>query len=137
NKLREGFWRYLPLGALVGALLAVEMALVLGGAYFGLEAMPTPAAKAADYSNTQALGRVLYTDYVYPFELVAFVLLIAMVAAVSLTLRRRRASKYIAPETQVSVRHEGRVRLVKMRVEKENPAAAEAAGDEAEKGGGQ
>ncbi|MDR1064139.1 MAG: NADH-quinone oxidoreductase subunit J [Azoarcus sp.] len=134
KKLREGFWRYLPMGAMVGGLLAIEMALVLGGRYFGLEAMPEPAAKAADYSNTQELGRVLYTEYAYPFELAAFVLLIAMVAAVSLTLRRRRASKYIAPEVQVAARHEERMTLVKMAAEKKKPGGDEAA--EAGAGGG-
>jgi NADH-quinone oxidoreductase subunit J len=135
KKLREGFWRYLPVGALVGALLAAEMALVLGGRYFWLDAMPEPAAKAASYSNTRELGRVLYTEYVYPFELAAFVLLVAMVAAVSLTLRRR-AGKYLAPEAQVAVRHEERVTLVKMRAEKEKPAGEDAAKAEAEEGGG-
>jgi NADH-quinone oxidoreductase subunit J len=132
DRLREGFWRYLPMGALVGALLAIEMTLVLGGRYFWLDAMPEPAAVAADGSNTRELGRVLYTDYVYPFELAAFVLLVAMVAAVSLTLRRRRASKYVAPEAQVAVRHETRVTLVKMAAEKD--AEADEAAATAEKG---
>ncbi|MDR1463302.1 MAG: NADH-quinone oxidoreductase subunit J [Azoarcus sp.] len=140
KKLREGFWSYLPVGALVGGLLAVEMALVLGGSYFGVDVMPEPAAKAVEYSNTRALGLVLYTDYVYPFELAAFVLLIAMVAAVSLTLRRRRASKYIAPEVQVAARHEERMTLVKMAVEKKLLVVDEAAVEkdaDAEKGSGQ
>ncbi len=65
DRLREGFWSYLPVGALVGILMLVEMVMVLGGSYFGLEAMPAPAPVAADYSNTRELGRVLYTDYVY------------------------------------------------------------------------
>jgi NADH-quinone oxidoreductase subunit J len=137
RKLREGFWNYLPGGALVGALLAAEMALVLGGHYFGLDAMPEPAAKAADYSNTRELGLALYTDYVYPFELAAFVLLVAMIAAVSLTLRRRRTDKYIAPEAQVAARHEERVTLVKVAVEKERSAGEEAAKAGAKGGDGQ
>ncbi|MDR2093486.1 MAG: NADH-quinone oxidoreductase subunit J [Azoarcus sp.] len=137
RKLREGFWHYLPMGALVGALLAAEMVLVLGGRYFGLDAMPEPAATPADYSNTQELGRVLYTEYVYPFELAAFVLLVAMVAAVSLTLRRRRASKYVAPETQVAARHEERVRLLKMAVEKESAGQAGDAADAGTEEGGE
>ena len=70
-RLREGFWKYLPVGALVGIVLAVEMSLVLGGRYFGLEAMPAPAATPAGFSNTRELGRVLYTDYAWPCELAA------------------------------------------------------------------
>ncbi|MDR3214536.1 MAG: NADH-quinone oxidoreductase subunit J [Azoarcus sp.] len=143
-RLREGFWRYLPVGAFVGVLLALEMGLVLAGG-FGGKAMPPAGAtvSAADAglfkcaSNTCELGRVLYTDYAYAFELAAFVLLIAMVAAVSLTLRRRRTDKYIAPEVQVAARHEDRMTLVKMSVEKEAPSVVETAETGAEKTGGQ
>jgi NADH-quinone oxidoreductase subunit J len=124
-RLREGFWSYLPVGVMLGVLLAFEMILVLGGQYFGVEAMPAPAAVAADFSNTRELGRVLYTEYAYPFELAAFVLLIAMVAAVSLTLRKRRASKYIDPNTQLAAHREGRVTLVKMVAEKDEPESAD------------
>jgi NADH-quinone oxidoreductase subunit J len=124
--LREGFWRYFPVGALIGVLLAFEMILVLGGTQFGFEAFPV-ADPAADYSNTRELGLVLYTEYVYPFELASLVLLVAMIAAVSLTLRKRRASKYVHPSAQVAVHHEGRIELVKMVAEKDEPAAADAA----------
>jgi len=93
DRLREGFWSYLPVGALVGILMLVEMVMVLGGGYFGLEAMPAPAPVAADYSNTRELGRVLYTDYVYAFELASLVLLVAMVSAVALTLRKRKGAE--------------------------------------------
>ena len=120
DRLREGFWSYLPVGALVGILMLVEMVMVLGGSYFGLEAMPAPAPVAADYSNTRELGRVLYTDYVYAFELASLVLLVAMVAAVALTLRKRKGLKYIQPSEQVAVKREGRVELVKMQAEKED-----------------
>ncbi|HAF54569.1 MAG TPA: NADH-quinone oxidoreductase subunit J [Thauera sp.] len=120
DRLREGFWGYLPVGALVGILMLVEMAMVLGGSYFGLEAMPAPPTAAETYSNTRELGRVLYTDYVYPFELASLVLLVAMVAAVSLTLRKRKGLKYIQPSEQVAVKREGRVELVKMQAEKED-----------------
>ena len=120
DRLREGFWSYLPVGALVGILMLVEMVMVLGGSYFGLEAMPAPAPVAADYSNTRELGRVLYTDYVYAFELASLVLLVAMVAAVSLTLRKRKGLKSIPPSEQVAVKREGRVELVKMKAEKED-----------------
>ena len=120
DRLREGFWSYLPVGALVGILMLVEMVMVLGGSYFGLEAMPAPAPVAADYSNTRELGRVLYTDYVYAFQLASLVLLVAMVAAVSLTLRKRKGLKSIPPSEQVAVRREGRVELVKMQAEKDD-----------------
>ena len=119
DRLRQGFWSYLPLGAMIGILLVIEMALVLGGQYFGLEAMPAPPAPGEGYSNTREIGRVLYTDYVYPFELASLVLLVAMVAAVSLTLRKRKGTKYIDPALQVAVKREGRVELVKMQAEKE------------------
>ncbi|MDO9598351.1 MAG: NADH-quinone oxidoreductase subunit J [Azoarcus sp.] len=119
ERVRQGFWSYLPVGALIGVLLVIEMAMVLGGQYFSLEAMPMPPEPQAAYSNTRELGRVLYTDYVYPFELASLVLLIAMVAAVSLTLRKRKGTKYIDPALQVAVKREGRVELVKMQAEKE------------------
>ena len=120
DRLREGFWSYLPVGALVGILMLVEMVMVLGGSYFGLEAMPAPAPVAADYSNTRELGRVLYTDYVYAFELASLVLLVAMVSAVALTLRKRKGLKSIPPSEQVAVRREGRVELVKMQSERDD-----------------
>ena len=120
DRLREGFWSYLPVGALVGILMLVEMVMVLGGSYFGLEAMPAPPAAAETYSNTREIGRVLYTDYVYPFELASLVLLVAMVAAVALTLRKRKGLKSIPPSQQVAVKREGRVELVKMKAEKED-----------------
>ena len=69
DRIREGFWSYLPLGAAIGLLMVAEMGMVLGGSYFGLDSMPEPPAAAAGYSNTRELGRLLYTDYVYPFEL--------------------------------------------------------------------
>ncbi|MDX9716658.1 NADH-quinone oxidoreductase subunit J [Thauera sp. WH-2] len=120
DRLREGFWSYLPVGALVGVLMLVEMVMILGGPYFGLDAMPAPPAAAETYSNTRELGRVLYTDYVYAFELASLVLLVAMVAAVALTLRKRKGLKYIQPSQQVSVTREGRVELVKMQAEKQD-----------------
>jgi len=112
--LREGFIRYLPVGALVALLIVVQLALVLGPGTFGLEQVPSPAAHPADYSNTEALGMVLYTVYVYPFEVAAVVLLVAIVAAIALTMRRRVGLKRQSPHEQVRVRREDRVRLVKM-----------------------
>ncbi len=119
DRVRQGFWSYLPVGALIGVLMVIEMAMVLGGRYFGLDAMPAPPSLQAGYSNTRELGRVLYTDYVYPFELASLVLLVAMIAAVSLTLRKRKGTKAIDPALQVAVKREGRVELVKMQAEKE------------------
>jgi NADH-quinone oxidoreductase subunit J len=115
-KLREGFWNYLPLGAVVGALLALEMGALLWANFTGhpMEAPGLPA----DYSNTRELGRLLYTEYVYPFEIAAVILLVAIVAAIALTLRRRKTTKYLNPAQQVKVRSQDRVRIVKMQAEK-------------------
>ena len=114
DKLREGFWDYLPLAGIVSALMVLEMVVILGGKHFGLKQMPTPASHAADYSNTKELGRVLYTEYVYPFEIAAVILLVAIVAAIALTMRRRKNSKYQNPADQVRVKRANRVRLVSM-----------------------
>ena len=118
DRLREGFWSYLPLGLAVGALMVFEMVLVLGGKYFGRDFLPNPADPGAAYSNTKALGRVLYTDYVYPFELAAVILLVAIVAAIALTLRGRKDSKHQDPAKQIAVKRADRVRLVSMPPEK-------------------
>jgi NADH-quinone oxidoreductase subunit J len=115
EELRKGFWGYLPLAAVVGILMAVEMVLVLGGKTFGLVA---PEPHPAGYSNTKELGRLLYTDYVYPFEIAAVVLLVAIVAAIAITYRRRKDTKYQNPAEQVKVRREDRIRLVSMPAEK-------------------
>ena len=112
--LREGFWDYLPLAGFVAVLLMIEMSLILGSRHFGLDVMGVPAPHAADYSNTRELGRLLYTDYVYAFELAAVILLVAIVAAIALTLRRRKDSKYVDPAAQVRVKRGDRLRIVKM-----------------------
>jgi NADH-quinone oxidoreductase subunit J len=117
-RLREGFWSYLPLGALVGLLLVAEMVLVLGGRYAGFYDMPAPPPLAPGYSNTKELGRLIYTEYVYAFEIAAVILLVAIVAAIALTLRGRKQSKYIDPAQQIKARREGRVRIVSMPAEK-------------------
>jgi NADH-quinone oxidoreductase subunit J len=117
-RMRAGFWRYLPIGGAVALLLVMEMALILLYGYFGFGAPTGEAQPAAGYSNTKELGRLLYTDYVYPFQIAAVVLLVAIVAAIALTLRRRKDSRYIDPATQINVRREDRVRLVAMPVER-------------------
>ena len=107
----------LPMGALVGLLMVAEMVLVVGGRY--LSAPGAPAAQAAGYSNTREIGLLLYTDYVYPFELAAVILLVAIIAAIALTQRRRKDSKRIDPARQVAVKARERVRIVPMRAEKD------------------
>lgn len=119
ERIRQGFWSYLPIGAVVGLLMVAEMAIVLGGKYFGLEGMPVPADPEPGYSNTKELGRLLYTEYVYPFELASIVLLVAMIAAVALTLRKRKNVKKIDPTAQIAVMRDDRVRIVSMRAEKD------------------
>jgi NADH-quinone oxidoreductase subunit J len=118
ERLREGFWTFLPLGAAVGILMVVEMAFVLGGRYFGIEAFPGPRDPGPGASNTKDLGRVLYTDYAYPIELAAVLLLVAIVVAIALTLRKRKDTKYQDPARQVAVKRSDRVRLVSMPAEK-------------------
>ena len=119
ERLREGFWSYLPLGGAIGALITLEMVLVLGGHYFGLEALPDPGAQPAGYSNTKALGRLLFSNYVYPFELASIILLVAIIAAVALTKRTRKDSKTQNVGEQIAVRKKDRVRIVAMPSEKE------------------
>jgi NADH-quinone oxidoreductase subunit J len=118
ERLREGFWSYLPLAATVGVLMVLEMGLVLGGKYFGTEAAAAPRDPGPGYSNTKELGRLLYTDYAYPFEIAAVLLLVAIIAAIALTLRKRKDTKYQDPARQVLVRRSDRVRLVSMPAEK-------------------
>jgi NADH-quinone oxidoreductase subunit J len=130
DKLREGFWDYLPIAGFVSVLLMIEMALILGSRHFGLDVMTTPEPHPADYSNTKELGRLLYTDYVYAFELAAVILLVAIVAAIALTLRRRKDSKYIDPAEQVKVKRNDRLRIVKMQAEKKPAVRAQDSGEE-------
>jgi len=118
SPLREGFIRYLPVGLSVAALIVIEMFLVVRARNFGADAVAIPARHGADYSNTRELGSVLYTDYVYPFEIAAVILLVAIIAAIVLTMRRRPGTKHQNPVDQVAVKSSDRVRLVKMKAEK-------------------
>jgi NADH-quinone oxidoreductase subunit J len=116
DKLREGFWSYLPLAGLIGVLMAVEMVMILSNKYFiAAQSVSHPAG----YSDTAALGHVMYTEYLLPFELAAVVLLVAIVAAIALTLREKRESKSINPSEQVIVRKEDRLRMVNLKSETE------------------
>ncbi|MBV6446744.1 NADH-quinone oxidoreductase subunit J [Nitrosomonas sp.] len=118
DRLREGFWKWFPFGAVVALIMVAEMSMVLMGKYFGLEEMPVPRSQDADYSNTRELGRLIYTEYVYAFELAAVLLLVAMVAAIALTLRHREDKKSPNPSKQVKARKEDRLRIVTMPAEK-------------------
>jgi NADH-quinone oxidoreductase subunit J len=109
DTLRQKFRTYLPIGAAVGALVLFEMALVIVDSAIGRTAVAPPPATG---SNTRALGQLIYVDYVYPFEIAAVVLLVAIIAAIALTHRQRKERKYQDPSWQVKVRREDRVRLV-------------------------
>ena len=116
-RLRAGFTRYLPVGGLVAVLMALEIVLALY-AGFGRDPSPEAVMAGAEYSNTKALGAVLYTDYVYAFEIAALILLVSIVAAIVLTMRKRPDHKYVNPGQQVTVRREDRLKIVKMKSEK-------------------
>jgi NADH-quinone oxidoreductase subunit J len=111
EKLREGFWEAILPALIVGGLMCSEMVLVLGGKFFNAT---KPITKPADYSNTAELGRVLYSDYLLPFELASVVLLVAIVAAIVLTLRDRKESKSMNAADQVLVKKADRLRIVSM-----------------------
>ena len=109
DTLRLGFWRHFPLAATLGAVVALELAAVLMGGFRVSEAPPM-----SSLPNTKELGQLLYTEYLYPVEVAAVILLVAMIAAIALTLRKRKDSKYQDPSQQVRVRARDRVELVKM-----------------------
>ena len=117
--LREGFIKYLPVGAIVAILIVIEMAIVLTG-NFGADQVSEPERHGVEYSNTEAIGNVLYTDYLYPFEIAAVILLVAMVAAISLTMRKRPDTKTQNPGKQVQISKRDRLRIIKMDAEKKN-----------------
>ena len=112
DRLREGFWSYLPLGATVGALIALEMGVILGGSYLNLFEDSVPSAVGE--SNVKAIGRLIYTDYVYPFELASVILLVGIIAAIALTGRKRKPTKAMDPARQVLVKASDRLRVISM-----------------------
>lgn len=136
DTVRRGFWRYFPIAAFVGALIALEMAgVVMGGfAANGEPALPATvvpnaattaagaAAQGVQYSNTKLLGTLIYTQYLYPLEVAAVILLVAMIAAIALTLRNRKDTKQIDPSLQVRVKAGDRLQIVKLAATR--PAAA-------------
>jgi NADH-quinone oxidoreductase subunit J len=117
DRLREGFWSYLPLGAIIGLLMVAEMGLVLGGNYLRLLESSVRQATTED-SNVQAIGRLMFTEYVYPFELASVILLVGIIAAVALTQRAKRTNKSVSPSQQVFVKARDRVRVLQMPAEK-------------------
>ncbi|MDD2916026.1 MAG: NADH-quinone oxidoreductase subunit J [Gallionella sp.] len=111
-QLRKDFWRWLPFGAVLAGLMAFEMIWVLGAQETSIG--KTAIRHAADYSNTKELGRLIYTEYVYPFEIAAVLLLVAMIAAIALTLRRRKDAKSQVVTEQIAAKKADRLRIVKM-----------------------
>ena len=120
TQMRQGFVRYLPIGTLVALIMVAQMIWIVGPVgpdVFSGEQLNQAVVQAADYSNTRELGKVLYTDYVFAFEVASVILLVAIVAAIALTMRRREMTKYQTPGKQVKVRKEDRLRVVKMDAE--------------------
>ena len=132
DSVRKGFWKHFPLAGTVGAIIALEMSYVLMG---GFREPPkitgTAGTMDAQVSNTKELGKLLYSGYIYPLEIAAVILLVAIIAAIALTLRERKDSKRIDPGDQVRVKAGDRVRLVKMNPVVATPdAVASLAGEE-------
>jgi len=119
DRLREGFWKALPIALPLGVVMVIEMSMILGVKTFGVDQVSAPTPHATGYSNTAELGRQLYTDYLLPFELAAVILLVAIVAAIALTLRDRKDSKFIDPADQVKVKRADRIRIVMMQADVE------------------
>ncbi|OGS93595.1 MAG: NADH:ubiquinone oxidoreductase subunit J [Gallionellales bacterium GWE2_58_10] len=115
-RMREGLWRWVPFGAVLAGLMVFEMVWVLGSS--DVSGGKAAVKHAADYSNTKELGRLIYTEYVYPFEIAAAILLVAMVAAIALTSRRRKDAKSQVIPDQIAVSKADRLRLIKMPTEK-------------------
>ncbi len=121
DKMREGFWAYLPFAAVIGVLIVLEMSAVLLSG-FKLDAL-VPAV-SANLGNTKELGKLIYTQYVYAFEIAAAILLVAIVAAVALTMRKRKDSKYYDPAAAVKIKAKDRMRIVSMKSEVAHPSLA-------------
>jgi NADH-quinone oxidoreductase subunit J len=116
DKMRQGFWGYFPLAATIGSVIVLEMAAVL---FHGFQRDAQPPAISANLGDTKALGRLIYTQYAYAFEIAAIILLVAIVAAVALTLRRRKDTRYFNPANAVKVRRNDRIRMVSMKADSE------------------
>ncbi len=117
DSIRQGFWKHFPLAAVVGVLIALEMAGVLMGGFRVNEEPHVTAVlgqQTGELSNTRELGKLLYSQYLYPLEIAAAILLVAMIAAIALTLRQRKDSKYVSPSDQVRVKAKDRMTVLKM-----------------------
>jgi NADH-quinone oxidoreductase subunit J len=123
DKMREGFWSYLPVALLVGGLIVLEMGAVLWHSFAGFDASPLDAAY--NLGGTKELGLLIYTKYIYGFEIAAVILLVAIIAAVALTLRKRKDTKHYDPGMAVRVKRNDRLRIVKMDAVVEAPAVVE------------
>jgi NADH-quinone oxidoreductase subunit J len=120
SPLSEGFIKYLPVGLGVAALIVLEMYLVVRARNFDSETMASQLRHAEGYSNVRELGAVLYTDYVYPFVIASVILLVAIIAAIALTMRKRPETRSQDPAAQVAAKASERVRIVKMKSEGKN-----------------
>jgi NADH-quinone oxidoreductase subunit J len=125
GKLRDGFWGYFPLAATIGVVIALEMSAVLLSGFWATDAQ-VPAA-SANIGGTKELGLLIYTEYVYAFEVAGTILLVAIIAAVALTLRGRKDSKYFDPGKAVKVKASDRLRIIKMKSESNRPSVADSA----------
>ncbi|MEN3111770.1 NADH-quinone oxidoreductase subunit J [Uliginosibacterium paludis] len=119
DRVREGFWRYLPVGLVVALIMVAEMAFVLNGRYFNSPDLQAPVLVDPALSNTRELAKTIFTDYAYPFELASLVLLVAMIAAVMLTYRRRDGSKAVDPAQQIKVKAADRLVVHKLAAERD------------------
>jgi NADH-quinone oxidoreductase subunit J len=128
--VRQGFWKHFPLAGFIGALIALEMALVLMGG-FRLTEAPMPDARELELGNSKLLGIEIYTSYLYPLQVAAVLLLVAIIAAIALTLRQRKDSRQMDPSLQVKAKKADRVRLVSMRPTVELPSAPRSESKEA------
>ncbi|NOY67092.1 MAG: NADH-quinone oxidoreductase subunit J [Gammaproteobacteria bacterium] len=116
DSMREGFIKYLPIGVAVAVISAIEMGLVIV-ANFGPDKVPALVRHGVEYKNTESIGRVLYTDYLLSFEIAAVLLLVGIVAAIALSMRKRPNTKFQNPSEQVLVKKADRLRIVKMKTE--------------------
>lgn len=131
DRAKEGFWRFFPIGVVVALALGIQVILVLNSGVFGPESFPEPKSASADkdYSHARELGKVIYTDYLLAFEAAAAVLLVAIVAAIALTLRRRPENKQLDPAAQVVVKAGDRVSMEQVVLEEPEPEEEEGGGD--------
>ena len=134
DTVRKGFWKHFPMAAVLGVLVAGELIAVLWAGFPSISASPEVAAKAANYSNTRELGVLLYTQYLYPIQVAGVILLVAMITAIALTLRKRKDSKAINPNLQVHVRAKDRLVVLPMNAtQKAAPVVEAAAAPEGQK----